>query len=176
MSIETLPKDVLGLIFQKLWRKDAKALQLTCKLFQFIVTSQRWFKGWQQMELVIQELPDGIHKSLQQAAIKANIPCVITPPKKVTVKYDHFDKLRDVVNRFNELIKDEHWSTEYHSLYGLDEKDRTVTFLPGNYLVDELEKLPLHHRAKIYCSDFSFQELEENRRIYFTWESIVSSQ
>jgi hypothetical protein len=176
MSIVALPKDVLGLIFQKLWKKDAKALPTTCKLFKLIVTSQRWFKGWKQLEIVIQELPDGIHKSLQQAAIKANLTCVIAPPKKVTVKYDHFDKLHDILIGFKAIINDEHWSTEYHSFYGLDENDSTVTFLQGNYLVDELKKLPLHQRAKIYCSDFSFQELEENRRAYFTWDSIVSCQ
>jgi len=91
---------VLGLIFQKLWRKDAKSIPTTCKLFRLIVTSKRWFKGWQTFEITIQELPSNSHKSLQEAAIKANVSFTLASPKTVKVQYDHFDTMFDVLNRF----------------------------------------------------------------------------
>jgi len=177
-SIESLPKDVLGLIFQKLWRKDAKSIPMTCKLFRLIITNERWFKGWQTFEITIQELPSNIYKSLQEAANRANVPVTFGPPKTVKIQYDHFDTLFDVLNRFkNSIINNQNWSkqVEYNSLYGLDEHDNTFTFLRGNLLVNEIKKLPIHQQSKLYCSDFTFQELEENKRTYFNeWDGSVS--
>ena len=165
-TIESLPKDVLGLIFQKLWRKEAKSIPTTCKLFRF--------KGWQTFEITIQELPSNIHKSLQEAAIKANVPFALSAPRSVKIQYDHFDTLLDVLNRFKTENKD--WNNvEYNSLYGLDENDNTFTFLRGNLLVNEIKKLPIHQQSTIYCSDFTFKELEENQRYFFgEWDGLLS--
>jgi hypothetical protein len=59
----------------------------------------------------------------------------------------------------------------------LDEKDNTVTFNPDNFLVNELAKLPAHQQSTIYLSDFSFQELQQNRRTYFeSWDTLLSSE
>jgi hypothetical protein len=183
MSIEKLPKDLLGLIFKNLWRKDAKALPTTCKLFLLILTSKRWFKGWQKMDIIIQELPNGMHEALQQAAIKANkhnpnIPLIIIPlPRRITLQYDHLDTVSNVLLKFKNLIVTTSADTEYHSFYGLDEKDNTATFNSDNFLVNELAKLPAHQQSTIYCSDFSFQELQQNRRTYFeTWDTLLSSE
>ena len=77
----------------------------------------------------------------------------------------------DVLNRFKKEISDNNnWgydNVEFNSLYGLDEDDNTFCFLEGNLLVDELQKLPPNQRTTIYCSDFTFQELEENKRNTF---------
>ena len=121
------------------------------------------------MEIVIQELPEGIHKALQQAAIRAGMTAYSTIQlKKITIKFDHFDTMHDVLNRFKKEISN-NWgySIEFNSLYGLDEDDNTFCFLQGNLLVNELQKLPPNQRTTIYCSDFTFQELEENKRNTF---------
>ena len=122
------------------------------------------------MEIVIQELPEGIHKALKQAAIRAGMTAYSTIQlKKITIKFDHFDTMHDVLNRFKKEISN-NWgynNVEFNSLYGLDEDDNTFCFLQGNLLVNELQKLPQHQRNTIYCSDFTFQELEENKRNTF---------
>ena len=170
MSIETLPKDVLGLIFRKLWRRDAKGIPTTCKLFHTILTSKRWFKGWQQLKITIQDLPDIVFESLQQAAVIANFSNyqILPKPKNIQVKYDHLDTSLSVLQRLNSELK----TNRHEALFGLDEQDMTFPFHPRSFLFTELQKLPKRHQTTIYCTECSFEHLEENRNMLLKLEQI----
>jgi hypothetical protein len=188
----TLPKDILGLIFSKLYKIEAKGVPLTCKLFSLILSSKRYFpQSFKTFSVTIQELPLCLHFSLLEAAKKvlhhhhhqlqhAHTPASITVaflerlPRSVTVKYDHYDTLESLLQRFRHENQTT-WpncETTCYSLYAHDQNNNLFAFRnENNFVTAELDYLYPPNQHTLYTSDFTWQELRES---IVTWSDIMS--
>ncbi len=181
-----LPKDVLGLIFSKLYKIEAIGVPLTCRLFHFIVSSQRYFESFQTFSITIQELPLCLHFSILDAAKKAlqsNESAhtkssleefLKRTPRSVTVKYDHYDTLQSLLQRFHNENRTT-WpncETACNSLYAHDHNNNMFAFRnENNFVIAELDYLYPPNQRTLYTSDFTWQELRDS---LVTWSDIMS--
>jgi hypothetical protein len=143
MRIANLPKDILGLVFSQLWRIDATGVPLTCKLFAFVLRSKRYFKGWKAFTITIQDMPNALRRYQDFDTSP------LSPPHSVVVKYDHFDKMHDLLNRFVSENKD---SRNIKALYGLNEYGIRIALPKHKRVTHALFALSQHCRHVIYCS------------------------
>ncbi len=188
MSILSLPKDILAVIFSKLWRIEAKGVPLTCKMFSQVISSRRYFNNnFKHFTIRIQQLPDSLARSLLRAAEKvdlshfrdaeankANAQSMLKHPKSAIVKYDHFDTPNTLLNRFQQE-NETTWpdcKKACLSLYANSAHGRLHAFQDEhNSLLEELEFLPQENRETLYTSDFSWRELNES---LLTWSDVMS--
>ncbi len=140
-----LPKDVLGLIFSHLWRIDATGVPLTCRLFAFVLKSKRYFKGWKAFTITIQDMPIALrgYHDLNTAPL--------SPPQFAIVKYDHFDTMADLLQRFVSETKFNNLQNAA-ALYGLNEHGNRIALPKHKRVIHALFALPQHCRHVIYCS------------------------
>jgi hypothetical protein len=180
-----LPKDVLGLIFSKLYKIEAKGVPLTCKFFYLTLSSTRYFQSFKFFSITIQELPLCLHFSLQTAAKKALHQSEDTQTKSsvaaflqrtlrsVTVNYDHYDTLQSLLQRFRQENRNTWPNCETcNSLYAHDHNNNLFAFRnENNSILTELDNLYPPNQHTLYTSDFTWQELRES---LVTWSDIMS--
>jgi hypothetical protein len=180
-----LPKDILGFIFSKLYKIEAKGVPLTCKLFHLTLSSRRYFTSFKSFSITIQELPWSLHFSLLNAATKAlqqsENPHTTSSiaeflkkqPKSVTVKYDHYDTLQTLLQRFRQENQTSWPNCETcNSLYAHDHNNNMFAFRnESNSILSELDYLYPPNQRTLYTSDFTWQELRES---LVTWSDVMS--
>jgi hypothetical protein len=183
-----LPKDILGFIFSKLYKIEAKGVPLTCKLFHFTLTSRRYFTSFKSFSITIQELPLSLHFSLLDAAkalqhtnehtnesdVKSDVVEFLKKqPRSVTVNYDHYDTLQTLLQRFRQENRNTWPNCETcNSLYAHDHNDNMFAFRnENNSILSELDNLYPPNQRTLYTSDFTWQELRES---LVTWSDIMS--
>jgi hypothetical protein len=179
-----LPKDILGLIFSKLYKIEAKGIPLTCKLFSLILSSKRYFpQSFKSFSITIQELPLSLHFSLLDAAkkalqqtentqVKSDVVAFLKrKPKSTTVIYDHYDTLASLLQRFRHENQST-WPNTCNSLYAHDHNNNMFAFRnENNSILSELDYLYPPNQRTLYTSDFTWQELRES---LVTWSDILS--
>lgn len=154
MLIFCLPNDILGLIFSQLWRVEAKGIPLSCKRFLEILTSKRYFKGWQHFTITV---TNTTHHFRQIPSFKL---IEKTPNNKKTINetvtYDHFDTFSSVLEKFNL-----HAKMQYKSLYACDGFRNFFSFQENDSVWWEISVFTFPHCNTLYTSTLPWEELQE---------------
>jgi hypothetical protein len=149
-NIVNLPEDLVKYIFTFIWRYDVKGIPLTCKIFHQIVNSPRYFKGWKSFTITIRS-------PYSQGA---------------RVKYDHFDTLSVLLQRF--LFENLRFPGHDHvsSLYGISKHSNTPQPFcdPRNNVLFALLMLPQENQHILYKSNSPWKQIHDTNSHSITHE------
>jgi hypothetical protein len=125
-------------------RVDATGVPLTCQLFACILKSTRYFKGWKAFTITILDMPNSLRGYRDPGNPLSNSQFAV-------VKYDHFDTMADLLQRFVSENKLDNLQN-VAALYGLNEHGNRIALPKHKRVTHALFALPQLCRHVIYCS------------------------